>query len=693
MQTKIQHILKSNTLNYSEVAVAHFWLKRKQPEKIAPQNVLSEMLYTLTSENNSLICIQTEQLTDTKLIEALFEAAKRNRIYILLNEKNEAVETLKGACLIRYDLKNIGSFVLINPNKLGGKGFFFNGQLTAQSLYFPQNIGLDLGNPQITGLFQHFCYHFWNTAKYELLENAQKVANSSVEAFPCKDNFCEANFVKTSLQETFYLHEISIPIIENTSIIKLDTLKNAKIITYFKQNNIDLLNKIVSNNNQIFGLSTINPFHLIGNWLVPAIYVANDALFWAFPLNSAQKKLVNAHFSAVENAADYQYFGEETRGELLNETLIFPEKISTEIVITGTETLTAKNCSAQELLSKVDFETQEPDFEDNGKSIEITFTWQNIPFYLPKTAKTHKLYSLWTEFEGKVKAFIQKIENNIKEAEAQESSILPVLKRFFLGKKTLFSDIKMQLNRLKDKPFSALPAAEMKEIIKKLNALNSQILGEKKEIIQENKKAKLQQEIEELTAQKAEKEEALKAFILEKETEKAEKEAKLALFCEKNEISKENLRKFQGDREQKAGKKNQEKNPEEAAQAKEVLQELKNLQSFDFAEKIKTDITKKEKEMEQIQREIHKKEKEKGQNIPEKEAEKSSLNEILGKKEAIVSPLETDLQNPNLGPLPHTGKLYELGNQAYIAIEYWEEYEQGKVEALRFSAKLCANNS
>jgi hypothetical protein len=45
---------------------------------------------------------------------------------------------------------------------------------------------------------------------------------------------------------------------------------------------------------------------------------------------------------------------------------------------------------------------------------------------------------------------------------------------------------------------------------------------------------------------------------------------------------------------------------------------------------------------------------------------------------------------PQLEQLPSAGELHQHNGQNYLAIEYWEEYDDGKKEALRLNAKLCA---
>ena len=43
--------------------------------------------------------------------------------------------------------------------------------------------------------------------------------------------------------------------------------------------------------------------------------------------------------------------------------------------------------------------------------------------------------------------------------------------------------------------------------------------------------------------------------------------------------------------------------------------------------------------------------------------------------------------------LPTIGKLFQVDSQSFLAIEFWEEYEQGKIEAERLKANLCVTKS
>lgn len=696
MQNKIQSISKTKTLDYSKLNTNYFWKKRKTNKSNFSTNNAAQIIHVLQTQKDSLICIQTEVLTDTKLIEVLFEAAKSNRIYLLLNEKNEAISKLNSACLIRFEINNIGSSMLINPNTNDTKGFIFNGQLTEQSFAYPQNLLVDLDKEQVKTLFQHFCYHFWNTAKQEILgKTVEKVVSPPIDIYPCTQNFCDTDFVQTKLKESVNNSKISISAIRNGGLLEMAKVKNSQIITCLTQNNSELLKEMKANGNEIFALTPANPFHLIGDWFIPKITILNDAIFYALPLNKTQKEKIDTHFAMLQEAATYEYFNQKSRKDLLDETFCFTEKTNEEITITSHSTIQAANCSADELLPKEDFDKQESIFYDNGKSLSITFTWENEPYFAPKHAKKHKIYKDWDDFEKKIAAFIDKIEAKIAEGEKSESSISTALKSFFLGKKTFFSNLKSELDALKNKPFSHLAQTEMKQIIAKLNEVYEKIVAEIGEIEVEDKKAKIAEEIEKLMKEKKEKEKLLLEYetkLSEKEEEKAKKET---VFYQKYHTNESNFSKFKSELEQKAGKNNKAKNPQEAATAQAILDEWRDLQNAIFVDKIKEESVKMKKEIEGIGNNISRKEKERNGIKPtEKKEEESSLSLVTEKNKGqkIATTNENSLQNPNLQPLPQVGELYEVGNQNYLAIEYWEEYDLGKNEAKRLNAKLCTTN-
>jgi hypothetical protein len=87
--------------------------------------------------------------------------------------------------------------------------------------------------------------------------------------------------------------------------------------------------------------------------------------------------------------------------------------------------------------------------------------------------------------------------------------------------------------------------------------------------------------------------------------------------------------------------------------------------------------------------------KEKEKNKQTHQSSSSSLSEIVGGNSSKQNNSEQKLlvqfsDFQNLPQLPTIGKLYQVNSKAFLGIQYWEEHEQGKKEAERLNAKLCA---
>ena len=136
-KTRIEILQKTKTVNHSDKKIASFWLKtNKKSDVFKENNNLQQITSVFDKLQDSVICIQTEELNHSELIKSIFNASKkRNRIYILTNEKDAGLKQLEGACLIRYGIKNIGSFILINPNaQNNNEGIIFTAPFIETSL-------------------------------------------------------------------------------------------------------------------------------------------------------------------------------------------------------------------------------------------------------------------------------------------------------------------------------------------------------------------------------------------------------------------------------------------------------------------------------------------------------------------------------------------------------------------------------
>ena len=102
----------------------------------------------------------------------------------------------------------------------------------------------------------------------------------------------------------------------------------------------------------------------------------------------------------------------------------------------------------------------------------------------------------------------------------------------------------------------------------------------------------------------------------------------------------------------------------------------------------------KENELGNIGQRINNYKKDIGNLKSPKEKKRSSLDNLKPNKKNKKASVKIESFKPfqiqNLKRLPQTGTLYKKGNQKYLAIEYWEQFEDGSKEAERLNAKLCS---
>lgn len=591
MATKIQSISKTKTVDYSNELLQNFW--RQKSNASVYQNHKNEIVKTLQFAQEGIVCIQTESLTDKSLIKLIFEIAQnlKVRFYILVNEYTQELDLLNEICLIRYEVKNIGSFILLNPNSNHANGIFFTGQFTEPSFKVSHNISKSLNKNETEELFRHFCFHFWEKAKKEVVEKGIKsdVISKPLDVFHDVNAFGEKDFVYGTL-------------FDFTEIAKRGDISDKQII----------------------------------------------------PLNNEKQIPILIKPNTTNDLGD--------------------------IVI-------------ESLLPKSEFENKEPNFADDGVSVSIEYKWQNTPFYLPEKATENSLYDRWEKKHEEILKALDSILNKIQETEKKEANISKAISRFFLGKKNVFGSLKNQIDDLKKTNFSIQTEAKLKEKINRINEINAQVQNEIGEIETEDRKAKIDEEIENLKIQIYEQENELESKKKELQTKRFNMDKSLDEFCLKYSIDKNKLGQEKSNLGQLAGEKNKKKNPEEAKMAEQKLNELKEIQNTTFISKNEDEIKDLEKKINSLKNQIEGKQKEKNKQVTQSSS--SSLSEVFGDKIPKQSNTEKFqlVQMPDLNQypqLPQVGKLFQLNSKQYLAIEFWEEYEQGKKEAERLKANLCA---
>jgi hypothetical protein len=599
MQTKIEPISKTKTIDYGNELLENFW--RQKPNVSVNQNHKNEIVRVLQSAQEGIVCIQTEVFTDIDLIKQIFDIAQNLevRFYILVNEYSQELDILNETCLIRYEVKNKGSFVLVNPNSNKSEGTFFTGRLTEQSLAVTQHISRRLDVKETEELFRHFCYQFWEVAKKGVIEKEKKndVTSKPLDVFHNINTFGGKDFVYGTL---------------------FNFLKKAK------------------------------------------------------------------------------------RNELSDKQIIYLNK-ETEIPIQikGNTTKNLGDNVIKSLLTKNEFENQEPNFVDDGVSVSIAYKWQNIPFYLPENSKDHSLYKNWENKTKEIVNALNAIINKIEGVEKRENNFSKKIAHFFLGKKNIFGALRNEIDVLKGTDFANLVEAELNKKISRINEINTQVQNEIGEIEEAYRKAKLDEEIENIKKEILAKEHELESRNQELEEKKKDKRNKLEGFCAKYSIKKEELNQKKIDQwkqqASKNNKKDKKENLKEAELAEKKLKELNEIKASDFSSKVKDEIEKIKKHINLKNNEIKGKEKEKAKLTPQTSAS-SSLEKLFDPKnskqtnsgKSLLLQVSDFKKYPQL---PTIGNLFELNNEQFLAIEFWEQYEEAKKEAERLKAQLCVKRS
>jgi len=271
----------------------------------------------------------------------------------------------------------------------------------------------------------------------------------------------------------------------------------------------------------------------------------------------------------------------------------------------------------------------------------------------------------WRKEEKTINDYIDRIRENFFEENEKGWNKLPKLVgRFILTKQQKFSEYRDDLDKLQKIKYGYINKAELKEKIQQINKIRSAVEKDSSEIHEETRKADLQEKIEENKKKKEELEAELggKRQILQKTEETI---------------------KIQFDSLKKLEKKGEEKEKNEARKKTEGLNTALN--------KIQNEISSLENQIKKFtaeEKELTEQLKKPVKEPPKRESVLSVLRG--GGKKPSQPEQENELPVPQLRPLPSVGDLYIHNERDYLAISNWEDYDDGKSEAERLRAKLCA---
>jgi len=762
--TRIVPIPKSDTKYFGDKTIPEFWLEipASSPSVNNNNDYMNRLKNCLESApNDGVICVFSEELPCKTLCESLAKARDNgNRIYILTNSYHDEMRNLEG-CLIRYGGgKRIGSFILINPHSNMPSGCLFTGIFSDGSVNLSANLLFDLGTDQVSVLFRYFCYQFWNKAEKERIGGKEHNTESApLDVFPPVGDACDFEYLKSVWGKEAENAQITASLLAESPYMKFTNFSHSKIVSLFSGIDDNMVRSLKQNQNEIYinnGTNLINSIKTPdGTWLIPKIDAAHEEEIYALLLNDEQIKILDKYIIMVSQGKDqYRYFESDTRENLSDKTIIkLGDSISKKYKIEPHSTIPVQLPSPSELLSWEDFEKQKPDFIDDDRSISIKYEWTIVPFTLPHKSDKHQLYQDWINAEKNINKYIDNIKESILENENRENKLSKLVARLFLSKQQKFSEYKNDLDLLRKIKYGGISNQELEDKIKEINKIRSAVEKDSGEILEEDRKARLQEQI------KAEEEKQKKLEGELKETQQVLEETNQAV---KNQSDNLKILEKQGNDKEDEIKEVKKKSDALSTARKRIKNDINSWESqiskitvnektseeqLKNKEKLEKELVEKreafqKKEGEEIIQSENLKELEKQRDAKSKEIkdaktksddmavkykkiinEKKGLEREINKCKNNIIDFNEQLKNPDKEPqkkgsvlevtqeggkkpsqpeqtgelsvsdfphLPSIGDLYKHNGQDYLAITNWEEYDQGKTEAKRLNAKLCA---
>ncbi|MCL1994375.1 MAG: hypothetical protein FWG66_15635 [Spirochaetes bacterium] len=728
---------KTHTKNYGKIPVEKFWLKisaetvAEVATKTSDSQVvdLHKMLndFLSNTEANSVVCVFSEELSSGELCKNLANVRDNgSRVYILTNGFHDEMKNLSG-CLMRYGgSTRLGSFILKNPNSSNPSGYFFTGRFNGGSLATPTNLLLGLDATQCAVLFRYFCWQFWNKTVEEFVENKPiPTEDAPLDIYPPKDDGCDLEHLKKVWTVEAENCHVNTSRLEKSPYLKFTNFSNSNIVSLFTAMDNDLVSSISEKNNEIFAIDDTAFLNSVktheGTWLIPKISTTPPGEeLYALQLNDSQKNILEKHAEELKSKKPlYQYCKFGLRENLNGKTICkLGEELSKKYAIAAKTTQKLDVSKAEELLPKEEFDNVKPHFDDDGKSVSIEYQWTNKPFTLPPGSTKHSLYENWEDAIKNIQNFIGGIEKAIAENEEKEKTFSKRLKSLFLGKQQKSAEYRKDLKDLRDTDFARLEEAEIRTKIEQINGIRKSVENDSGEIVEENRKAKLADDIENENSKKEELEKQL--HDEEKKLQTTEESIQLVKNSQQ-ELKGLNAKKetLDGDitrltkeieslpkDENEDSKNKKEELEKELTNKKEELQSVegkvqsaqaskKELDNLNVQKsKLTVDISKLKNQIQSHTSRIQNFEAQLRQMSKEKKPEekKGSILEVTQKNtgKPAGGALPQTLPVPALDRLPETGELYQQSGQSFLAITNWEDYDNGKKEATRLQAKLCA---
>jgi hypothetical protein len=704
---KILPISKSRLLDYSDALVENFWLLRPASYAASPAEIppFPAQLQQLLGKQPGVLLVLSRQVTHPLLLAALLKAAQAGtRVYLLSSERIASIKELAGNCLMRFGATLHGAYLLADP-QTNPRGLYCDDAFTQVAIEQGKCHLVELDPAQCQLAFQHFCYHFWNSAKEEVIDrNAQPQPVPAAPPFSLLKPLDHIDGIRAQLAKGEIKTVSAAP-----SIWPLEQLKKADILT---QDSVQDPITLGQHNGNLCVSDGSMPLHLLlgntANYLLPLSMPSTAGNAFVLPLNDAQTAYFEKKFIGYSNQAARIFVPKSSRKQLISQQIV---RIGND---TAPQQVRAEQTYPHELhaasfVPLSELEAMTPGMLDNGLVCQQHHQWTIHPFRLPSAAKKDSLYDSWTkqhaDMQRAFQTLDQRIDSLLNSKLKLSANLLTKLKQVFLGKEQRWSELRAELASLQAKPWETMPSAQYLPLVRQLNGIAQKLDLSDLELQAHKAHAEKTTDWESRTKQKAEEVAALTAQVTEKQTTQKAAEAKestelnalekaLEEFLSKYKLTPEQLPAQKSKWEQASGKNQRKSKPEEAAKADEMLRQLEKCDPKVLQARQRSDQAQREKTLKSLESQLKSKtdEWEKLKNDAPKfslDMEASSDLDQLHSEKDTPKPSKTLLGEVLPEDLPATGKLYQLDKQRFLAIQLWSEVASATTEAARLKAKLC----
>lgn len=711
---KILPLHKSKVIDHGPATIENFWHFRPAvpPPPLSHAVAFMERIQRLIGvKGPKVLIVLSRQISHAPLLQLLLRTAQSGTRVYLLSTERVADKALAGNCLMRFGLPLHGAFVLTDPQQKA-RGLYFDDVFSEGALLHASDNLIEMDATQCALAFQFFCYHFWTSAKEEILNQSAQASQVPAEApFSILQPADQVQALRTMLADgSANAACLAAGVWPLTQLTSADILTQAQIADPIA----------LGQHNELCVTADELPMQWIsgrqGDFLLPKSATADSTNAFVLPLHSAQSTFFQSRFQQYMQTAERRFVRMAKRGEMI-EARILRIGVDTAPRLVLMQSEHQHDIRPTCFLPLAELQSLEPDFTDASLACSQHHQWTIHPFTLPAAAKPDPLYEAWQKKHNAVQTTCQALADRLQQLMQSKTQlttqVFQLLKQVFLGKEQRWATLKDDLEVLLSRPLESLSPKEYLQRIREINSIAQQVDESDRQVqahkAHAEKTAVWEAKDKELETRLAELQDQINKTQKEHEHAKDAEDIELQLrevrlneFLTAHSISGKDLKTLKSKWEQEAGAKQRKKHPEQAAKAEEMLKQLERCDPSVLILRNKSDQDKREKSLRQNENELARKTEERQKHQQAKPRLNLDPESITGEKE---SSLLDGLQAPQSAPqttkiaiaedlpeaLPATGQLYLHDKQRYLAIHTWQEASDGSAEAERLKAKLCVH--